>query len=557
MKNWKNIFFGLIIVVAVILRFWGLGSVPPSPNWDEVALGYDAYSIGLTGRDEYGKLLPVVLQSFDDYKPALYSYLAIPAVFAIGLNTVAVRLPSAIFGVIAVIATFYLVKTLFENYKFRDPLALISSFFMAISPWSIQFSRVGFESNVGGALNILAVLFFLKGLKNPILLSVSAVCAALSIHVYQSEKVFTPLLVLILAAVYIKKLFAIPKKYLIVSALLGAIVIFPLVFNILTDKSTLLRARGTSIFAKQTEILEENVNRLESDKERGDVVGTILDNRRVVYAKAIVGGYLSHFDLNWLFIRGDIGRHHAPGMGLLYLFELPLILVGIYMLIFGKFDIRTKLTIFLWFLATPIPASITTEVPHAVRTLNFLPIWQIFSALGLLTAYIFVKGLLLRLKTQDLRRYLLILGLTSYILFAVFNFSYYINQYFVQLNYYTSNEWQYGYKEAVETVKSIEHKYNKIIVSDKRPLDKSYMFFLFYLKYPPSEYQQIGKDSAGGYWAQHHFGKYEFRPLNWIEDSKEKGVLFVGTADEIPEEANVIKTIRYIDGTIAIKIAQT
>jgi 4-amino-4-deoxy-L-arabinose transferase-like glycosyltransferase len=150
-KKIVYIILGFIVLVAIVLRFYQLGHIPPSPDWDEVALGYDAYSIIHTGRDEFGKFLPVVLRSFDDYKPALYAYLTIPTVYLFGLTVWAVRIPSAIFGVISVIATFYLVKELFK----RNDLALVSSFLLAISPWSIQFSRVAFEANVGDSLKIL------------------------------------------------------------------------------------------------------------------------------------------------------------------------------------------------------------------------------------------------------------------------------------------------------------------------------------------------------------------------------------------------------------------
>ena len=108
------ILLAFIIIVASILRLWQLGKVPSSPDWDEVALGYNSYSIMQTGRDEYGKFLPIILRSFDDYKPALYSYLTIPSILIFGLNVFAVRLPSAIFGILAVIATYFLVKELME-----------------------------------------------------------------------------------------------------------------------------------------------------------------------------------------------------------------------------------------------------------------------------------------------------------------------------------------------------------------------------------------------------------------------------------------------------------
>ncbi|HSW87821.1 MAG TPA: glycosyltransferase family 39 protein [Candidatus Saccharimonadales bacterium] len=539
MKN-KNIWILLlgIVILAAILRFWQLGNIPSSPDWDEVAYGYNAYSLIQTGRDEYGKFLPVVLRSFDDYKPALYVYLVIPAELLFGVTTLAVRFPSAVFGVITIFAVFFLIRELFK----RNDVALLVAFLLAISPWHIQFSRLGFETNIGLALNIFAALFFLKGLKKPWLFSLSAISAALAIYAYQSEKVFTPLFMLSLILIYRKALFAVSKKYLITAIILGVIVVLPMATFILTDKAALLRVKGTSIFNSPTEYLKDDAQRLNDDHIAHDYLGILLDNRRLVYAREIIGGYLSHYDINWL-TRGDIARHHAPQMGLVYIVEIPLILIGIYMLLFGKFDKKTKVFIFTWFLLAPIPASITTGVPHAVRTLNFLPTWQIFSAIGLV-------WLIQKISQMKFK----------YIFFGVFgiaaliNFGYYLDQYFVQLNYYDAKDWQYGYTQAVPFVDQIKGKYKKVIVSEKEPLDKSYMFFLFYLKYNPSQYQIIGAHSSGGFAEDHHFEDYSFRPLHWDQDKNQKNVLFVGSPDEFPGDIHTIKTIKYPDGTPAMKV---
>src|SRR5512141_1077338 len=95
-----------ILMVAVFLRFYQLGSIPASPDWDEAALGYNAYSILKTGRDEYGKFLPLVFRSFDDYKPPLYIYLTVPMVALFGLNVFAVRLSSVLLGTLTVLLTY-------------------------------------------------------------------------------------------------------------------------------------------------------------------------------------------------------------------------------------------------------------------------------------------------------------------------------------------------------------------------------------------------------------------------------------------------------------------
>ena len=75
--------------------------------WDEAALGYNAYSISQTLRDEYGQFMPLIFKSFGDYKPGLYVYLAVPFVTIFGLNEISVRLPSIILGALSPILLFF------------------------------------------------------------------------------------------------------------------------------------------------------------------------------------------------------------------------------------------------------------------------------------------------------------------------------------------------------------------------------------------------------------------------------------------------------------------
>lgn len=544
MKNKTLIFLAVIFIIASVLRFWQLGKTPISPDWDEVSLGYNAYSIMQTGKDEYGESFPIVLRSFDDYKPALYTYLSIPLISVMGLSVESVRLPSAIFGVITVIATFFLVNELFK----RKDLALLSSFLLAISPWHIQFSRIAFESNVGLAFNVLSILFFVKGLRNPAFLILSATLAALNLYIYQSEKIFTPLLFLIAFIIFRKELFSKPKKYIIASFIVGLLIIMPMAGYILTNKNALERAKGVSVFGEPYSY--GLAQKILDDKERGDLLGIIFDNRRVVYAKSVVSGYISHFDLNWLFIRGDIARHHAPNMGLLYLFELPFLLIGIYGFIFGKLDRKGKILIISWFLISPLSASVTTGVPHAVRTLNFLPTFQIFTAIGILTSLSFI----LSIKYKMLSIRIVKLFAICLMLSAMFNFVYYLNQYFVQQNYFNAKEWQYGYEKL--SIPETALSYKKIIVSNQPPMDQSYMFFLFYLKYDPSLYQQEAKYASGGFRENHSFGKFEFRPIQWENEKRDPNTLYIGRPSDFSQDATVIKTVYYPDNTPAIKMAQ-
>lgn len=540
-------FFIGIILVSSILRLWNIGKVPIAPDWDEAALGYNAYSIMETGRDEYGVFLPIVLRSFDDYKPALYTYLIIPFIKIFDVSVISVRLPSAIFGIFTVIATFYLARILFEKSEKKEIIALLASGFLGISPWHIQFSRIGFESNAGVALNVFSALFFLMGLKKEKYLIPSVFCMAFNLYMYQSEKVFTPLLVLSLVIIYRKELLEKSKKILGICTLLGFILMFPLLFYTISNKEVFARAKGVSVFSDQTSYLKNDVLRVQIDKEKGDILGLVVDNRRLLYIKSILSGYLSHYDLNWLFVRGDIARHHAPDAGLLYIWELPFLFVGIYYLFFGNYNKKTKMVIFTWFFLAPIPASITSGVPHAVRTLNFLPTFQIFSAIGLCSSYLFIREKI----SKRLIRYCIF---SSVAIFILLNIIYYLDQYFIQQNYFTAYDWQYGYQRIVPEVKKAEDKYNQIIVSNEPPMDQSYMFFLFYLKYSPREYLRETKNVSGGFRENHIFGKFEFRPINWKTEKKDSRSLYIGRPSDFPADLHPIETVLYPNGTEAMKI---
>lgn len=543
-KNY--LFLTLIFLLAAFLRFWQLGDVPISPDWDEAALGYNAYSIIETGKDEYGEFLPVVLRSFDDYKPALYMYLIIPFIFMFDVSTYAVRFPSALLGTLTVLATFFLVREVFTENKKRDFISLLTSLLLAISPWHIQFSRIAFESNAGVSFNVFSALFFMLGLRKPKLLFLSAIFAGLSIYTYQSDKVFTPLLILLLLIVYMRKFISLQKRYVVGFFVVGILVVLPMFFYLITNQNALMRVQGTSVFADKTQLLEDNVSKLNYDIQTKNDIGKVFDNRRVTYLTTILSGYLSHYNLNWLFIRGDLTRHHAPNMGLMYLFELPFLLLGVYYLFFGQYSKTAKLFVFGWFLIAPIPASITSGVPHAVRTLNFLPSFQIITAIGIISSFVYLSRYL-RLKN---------ILLTLLVFLAIFNFGYYLNQYFVQQNYYTAHDWQYGWKETVEYVKGVEENYEKIIVTDKQPLDRSYMFFAFYLKYPPQKYQEETKGQSGGFGKLHEFSKYTFRDLDWEKDSQNENTLIIGGTDEIPNSSSIKKTINYPNGEPAILIVE-
>src|SRR3972149_6731575 len=480
LKNNLSLIF--IIILATVLRFYQLGQNPPSLNWDETAHGYNAYSILKPGRDEYGYRLPLSFRSFDDYKPPIYTYLVVPSIAAFGLNDFAVRFPSAALGVLTVIFTYFMVFELFKNRT----IAFLSSLFLAISPWHLQFSRVAFETNSAIFWSVLGTWAFLKGIRAKGLritawMSLTAIAFGVNFFIYHNSRFFIPIFSIMLLFIF-KDRFLINKKYLVVPAIIAIIfsaVLIPIIFSI----SGQLRYKGTTIFADVSPQYK-NAQLIAQDEQSNQLIlGRIFHNRRFVYIPILIDNYLSHLKPTYLFLTADMDRHHAPQIGLLYLWDLPFILAGIYFLIKKKFDTKSKVIVFCWFLLAPVASAVTWGVPHALRSEIYLPTYQIFVAVGLYCLYQSIKWKKI--------------FITFAFCLLAFNFLFYLHQYYVHMPVEYSKAWLYGRKEAALFAESVKDKYDRVIVSTK--VDQPHEFWLYYTKYDPQKYLAQGGTVSGGY----------------------------------------------------------
>lgn len=527
-----------IILLAFFLRFYKLGAIPPSLDWDEAAHGYNAYSILKTGKDEYGYKFPLSFRSFDDYKPPLYTYLVVPSIAFFGLTDFAVRFPSATIGVLAVLFTYFMVYELFKNKN----IALLTTFFLCISPWHLQFSRVAFETNSAVFFTVFGTWAFLKGTnsqgkKITTWMAAAAIAFGLNLFMYHNARVFIPIFSLALLIPFRKFLLE-NKKFLVVPIIISLVfisVLIPIIFSI----SGQLRFKGTAIFYDQSPVFKAS-ELIEADrKSNQELIGKIIHNRRFVYIPILMENYLSHFKPTFLFLTADMERHHAPQMGLLYLWDIPFILAGMYFLISRKFQGYAKIIVFWWFLAAPVASSVTWGVPHSLRSEIFLPTFQIFSALGVYTLYTYAK------KKK------LFIAVVSLTLLA--NFAFYLHQYYSHMSYEYSRSWLYGRKEAAIFSDSIKQNYEIVIVSTK--VDQPHEFWLYYLKYDPAKYQSEGGTVSGGFLEDRNkFDKYFFKPIDYELQSKEQKTLFVGVPGEFPPNVNILKQINYLNGEPALYV---
>ena len=106
-----------IFVIAFAVRFYEFGLLPDGLSQDESSIGYNAYSILQTGKDEYGKEFPVSFKAFGEYKLPGYIYLSVPSIAVFGTTPIGVRLPSALFGFLTVIVFLLLCQKTHQKSK--------------------------------------------------------------------------------------------------------------------------------------------------------------------------------------------------------------------------------------------------------------------------------------------------------------------------------------------------------------------------------------------------------------------------------------------------------
>ena len=543
-ENWILI---LILIVAAFLRLFKLGSFPVSLTWDETALGYNAFSLLKTGRDEYGKLLPLVLKSFGDYKPALYSYLTIPSVLVFGLNEFAVRLPSALFGILSVFLVYRFSLLLFKD----KTKALFISFALALMPWHINFSRGAWESNVALFFILLGIYCFIRLKEKIKFLYFSALSFGAAVLTYQGGKMMVPLVILGLLIFFFDSLKKINKKHLLFSALFLFILSLPILSASFFGGGGRLKVMSLFSYHRPQEEIQEIVN-----QDGGDTfVASLFHSENLFYAQGILGRFFNHFSGRFLFFEGDWSsqRHGPPYMGMLYYLDILFLTLGSVYLIKNK--TRGSGFIWWWLVVSVLPSALTRDSIQAVRSLNMILPLSILIGLGLCEVYSW-------LRRRKRLAFILIGGFV--LLIYGYCFIYYLDMYYFHYPLKSSEYWQYGYKEAVEEVYKNQGEYSKIVFTQE--YGQPYIFWLFYNQYDPSSYQRqalLTENPYGDVGAIEGFDNIEFRDVYWPNDRSLKNSLFIGTEEGLPlrdinpDEAVIIKEIIFKNGKIAFRIVET
>ncbi len=115
-----------------------------------------------------------------------------------------------------------------------------------------------------------------------------------------------------------------------------------------------------------------------------------------------------------------------------------------------------------------------------------------------------------------------------------------------------SGEWQYGYKDSIIYVESQKDNFGQIDIT--MALGRPYIYYLFYTNKNPKDYRQEAmiQREVFGFVNINGFDKYRFAKNLSDIDNKNKKVLYINMPNEVPGNANVLKTFYLLNGNKAL-----
>lgn len=486
-------FIGLVAVIlfglAIFVRFYQATSFPPAPYWEEVALGYDAYSLVLTGKDHHGHPWPIAaFESFGDWKPSGYFYAAAISIKTFGLSVWATRFPAVLAGCLLVLLislSGWLTHTFWRVGSKNFWLILLGV--AVISPWAIIFSRAAWEVMLATTVflgGLLAWWWSLESWKNhskqifvAFLLSLSLAVA--SMYTYHALRLIAPLMYLWTLVWWLAQQSKVEmhsslvkqKTLTFILSLFSVIFLIGLLMPILQNlRSPVIQQRfaETSILNSSEPVEKSNAARAAAGNT---IFAKLLYHRYWFETQLVTQQFLKHLDLNFLFIHGDTNpRHSSQYFGQLYYLDAVFIILGAVFL----WRNQRQWAIYLlgwWFIAT-LPAALTTAAPHALRSLATLPVWL----------WLISYGIAVSVKKLSWLWPVIIGG-------YIFSFCWFWAAYSQQYSKTFAAEWQAGYCEMYQALSNAMEQNPTLPVYVTRVQGRPAMYYWFCQQIDPVRVQ--------------------------------------------------------------------
>jgi len=527
----------IVFGLAITIRFYQLDNPNHGFYLDEAAIGYNAYSILKTGKDEFGKSFPLLFRSFTDFKAPLYIYLSIIPIEILGLSIFSTRFISALSGSLSVIFVYLLLNLITKK---KDYLPLLGALIFAISPWHVFYSRGAWESNLSFLLLLLATLSCVYGFiaKKRLVFLLGSIFFVLSTYAYHGQRIVAPL-IFGFYLLYYRNWLLEKKKFLVFGFLVLVLLTLPILIVSLTPGGQ-SRVRSLSIFSPQTILPWQNQNGQPS-------------NRTFVVLRKWFALYTAYYSPRNLFSPDPAEKQRwLPDLATFYSWQLPFYLLGLIWLIKKKKYETLRSIILPWLFFSPLAASLTGDPFSTVRALPLVFPLSVIIAIGVYESIIFVKSRNLKIALSGI--------LVLLITFSLINL---MAQLFYILPYQRAKYWELGYSQLGKSLSLFPNQ--KIVIDNSR--GESYIHVLFFMKFDPATYQEeAGYLELPDYYYSYNrvnnkkFGQFEYRSIDWGKEEKEGNIVF---GDELilsresilsNPHLQLLEEILYPDQTVAFRI---
>lgn len=406
--------FALVLVVGIAAHVWRIAGVPMGLYPDESSIGWNAWSIATTGRDEHGTAWPLYFRAFGEYKNPVYIYFLALVYKLLGLSEWTTRLASALCWLAGSAVLAALAWRHFEERSVRLYVLVA----LAFTPWLFALSRVSFEViSVYPliALHLYATWRMWRSASVAWAL-VAGVAIGLSAYAYSTLRLLAPLYVIaVLACGFERRRW----RELLAFAGAAALTALPLALYLLDNAANLAA--------------------------RFDLLTYLHDATLSVSDKAwlFAGRWLEYFAPSFLALHGDpILRHHTGFGGELLLATAVLLFVAIAGVLFARDARRDPFVRLLVvdLLLSPVAAALTLDHGHSLRAFPLVVFAILLSAYGL----------------HSVARRFGAVAASAFIAAAVLQTAFYLDDYFVRYPAASVLAFEsYGFKEALARAASI------------------------------------------------------------------------------------------------------
>jgi 4-amino-4-deoxy-L-arabinose transferase-like glycosyltransferase len=526
----------LILLIACFLRIFLLDKFPAGLQVDEALIVYNAYTLSQEASDAFGNYFPVHLVGYGWGENAFLSYLLVLPIKIFGLSHFQFfRVIPVFFNLLLLLFIYLLVKELFQQ-----KIALLTAFLLALSPWNIALARLLFNVSFLPLFFIAGSFFLIKGLKTTknYHYFLAAIIWGLSFYVYASSFIWLPILLVLIVFSFkdwLKKIKLANYFSFFVPLIIIALPIF--LFYLKNQFGILANLDKIAFFSLP------------------NLVHTRLDEVSILHLPFYLAlplfiiSYILHYNPYFLFFYGN-SLLLSPHIGLVYLFEIPFICLGI-ILGLKNFKEPSYKFIILWLAFSALPAAFTIEsVPHPLRFTTAMGLFEIFAALGFIYFW--------QIKFKEKRKLIYALSI-----FALINFAFFCYDYYVLYPKSSSPVFHYQDQAISEYIRDNYNNYDQFFLIKVPGASNLWPYnFLVYTQYPVQQFQAQEKILIG---TNQRFAKLSFGLLAYFQNisqpKPESRVLYFYPVKGNREtgflsDKKIIKEFYDLDGQVAVVAAK-